>query len=167
MAPVATGEPPALLAAGAPRGGVVVAADGVAAVPAVPAVMVGGAALVGMAAAGAGLEPEEQALKPSTTVIAGSVVIQKVVTGTFLAVRPEHMTVSRAADARSGNCLPVTVTDSSYFGATTKVALVTSGGSLLTLTLPTAQSAALQPGSKDLVVTWPFDKGFVLAEEPR
>ena len=85
----------------------------------------------------------------------------------ILAVRPEHMTLSRATDARSGNCLPVTVTNTSYFGATTKVALVTKGGSPLTLTLPTAQSGALQHGSTDLVVTWPFDKGFVLALEPR
>ena len=85
----------------------------------------------------------------------------------ILAVRPEHMTLSRAADARGDNMIAATVTGTSYFGATTKVSLVTQGGTPLSLTLPTAQSGALQLGSTDLAVTWPLDKGFVLAEEPR
>jgi putative spermidine/putrescine transport system ATP-binding protein len=80
-----------------------------------------------------------------------------------LAVRPEHMTVSPARPA-NGNAVPVSVTATTYLGATTRLGLATRGGTRLTLTLPTDGAAQALNQGPELWVSWPADKGFLLPE---
>jgi putative spermidine/putrescine transport system ATP-binding protein len=84
--------------------------------------------------------------------------------GGMLGVRPEHMTVCPARPA-SGNALPVSVTATTYLGATMRLGLATAGGTCLTVTLPTDRATQALSHGPALWVSWPSDKGFLLPEQ--
>ena len=81
-----------------------------------------------------------------------------------LAVRPEHMTVCPARP-EGGNAIPVRVAATTYLGATTRLGLATSGGTPLTVTLPTDKAAQALNSGPELWVSWSSDKGFLLPEQ--
>ena len=79
-----------------------------------------------------------------------------------LAIRPEHMTLSVGRKMGDGNTLSAVVTGSAYFGASSKVSLVTAGGTALSVTLPTAQSGSLLQGGETVQLSWPRERGYLL-----
>ncbi|MCW6510271.1 ABC transporter ATP-binding protein [Lichenifustis flavocetrariae] len=83
-------------------------------------------------------------------------------TGT-LAIRPEHMSVC-ATRRGDHNGVAACVTGTTYLGAAMRLALATSGGTRLSVTLPMEAAAAALSKGPDLWVTWPADKGFLLPE---
>jgi putative spermidine/putrescine transport system ATP-binding protein len=79
----------------------------------------------------------------------------------LLAVRPEYMTL-HIAEPADRNALPATVSDLTYLGADTRLALRTKGDVPLILSVPTATlTEGLMPGA-DVWVGWPEAKGFFL-----
>ena len=81
-----------------------------------------------------------------------------------LAVRPEHMSVAdRCPDG--GNGVAASVAATTYLGASMRLGLVTRGGTRLTVTLPAEAAARTLANGRDLWVTWPVTKGFLLPEE--
>jgi putative spermidine/putrescine transport system ATP-binding protein len=83
-------------------------------------------------------------------------------TGT-LAIRPEHM--SLAGDCpQDANGVAACVTATTYLGSATRLGLATSGGTRITVTLPTETAAKALTNGPDLWVTWPTDKGYLLPE---
>ena len=83
-------------------------------------------------------------------------------TGT-LAVRPEYMAVAEACpDDRNGVAASVTTT--TYLGSAMRLGLSTRGGTQLKVTLPTETAARALAHGRDLWVTWPADKGFLLPD---
>jgi len=83
----------------------------------------------------------------------------------ILAIRPEHMDVAHAPGADSVNYLAGKVTASTYLGPATKISLLTSSGTPVSLTLPTERAAEALREGPELWLTWPKDKGFLLPEE--
>jgi len=81
-----------------------------------------------------------------------------------LAVRPEHMSVADRCPA-GANGVTASVAATTYLGASTRLGLVTRGGTRLTVTLPAEDAARTLANGPDLWVTWPVTKGFLLPEE--
>jgi putative spermidine/putrescine transport system ATP-binding protein len=84
-------------------------------------------------------------------------------TGT-LAVRPEHMSLAYRRP-NGANGVAASVAQATYLGGSMRLGLVTRGGTRLTVTLPAEIAANALANSRDLWVTWPVTKGFLLPEE--
>ena len=81
-----------------------------------------------------------------------------------LAVRPEHMSLAdRCPDGANGVAASVAAT--TYLGASMRLGLVTRGGTRLTVTLPAEAAASALAGGRDVWITWPVTKGFLLPED--
>ncbi len=87
----------------------------------------------------------------------------KGVTGdAFLAVRPEYMTIR--SEAVSGeNGIAATTTASTYLGAATKLDLLTKQGTKLTVSVPNDIAADALRGGNSVWLTWPAERGVLLA----
>ena len=81
-----------------------------------------------------------------------------------LAVRPEHMSLchTRPDDA---NGVAAAVAATTYLGASMRLGLVTRGGARLTVTLPAELAAKALAQGRELWVTWPTSKGFLLPDD--
>ncbi|MCB5410982.1 ABC transporter ATP-binding protein [Pseudogemmobacter sp. CC-YST710] len=81
--------------------------------------------------------------------------------GSNLAIRPEYMELSLAQPAE-GNAIPLRLSDLTYLGATTRLALTTAGGVPVVLQRPTASlPEGLNPGA-ELWTSWEAGRGFLL-----
>jgi len=81
-----------------------------------------------------------------------------------LAVRPEHMSLAESCpDGANGVAASVAAT--TYLGASMRLGLVTQGGTRLTVTLPAEAAARTLANGRDIWVTWPMTKGFLLPED--
>jgi hypothetical protein len=69
----------------------------------------------------------------------------------------------RRADGENGVAASVAAT--TYLGASMRLGLVTRSGTRLTVTLPAEAAARTLAGGRDLWVTWPVTKGFLLPED--
>lgn len=78
-----------------------------------------------------------------------------------LAIRPEHMSLTRAAVAGS-NGIAATATSVTYLGAATKLELATREGTRLTLSVPTETASVALNGDNSVWLSWPAEKGFLL-----
>ena len=83
-------------------------------------------------------------------------------TGT-LAVRPEHMALAGDCPA-DANGVAASIATTTYLGAAMRLGLATRGGTRITVTLPTAAAASALGAGRDVWVTWPPDKGYLLPE---
>ncbi len=63
------------------------------------------------------------------------------------------------------NGVAASVAATTYLGASMRLGLVTRGGTRLTVTLPAEAAARTLAGGRDLWVTWPVTKGFLLPED--
>ncbi|MEE4188079.1 MAG: ABC transporter ATP-binding protein [Roseobacter sp.] len=76
----------------------------------------------------------------------------------LLALRPEHMKIT-SAPVTDGNSISARIEEVTYLGADIKLALVTGGGTSLTLnTSALDASPAMQSGS-NIWLSWPKDRG--------
>ncbi len=83
-------------------------------------------------------------------------------TSCCLAIRPEHMRVSRDRPQDSTNALKVQVRDLTYQGATTDLVLSAADELILTFSVPST-TAEFQPRAGEKIwLSWPADKGKVL-----
>jgi putative spermidine/putrescine transport system ATP-binding protein len=83
----------------------------------------------------------------------------------MLAVRPEHVTISRAPPDPSRNSVHATVTSAIYGGARMNLTLQTPGGTSLVVAVPAGQvEENIAPGA-DVLVEWPVEKSFLLPGE--
>jgi putative spermidine/putrescine transport system ATP-binding protein len=80
-----------------------------------------------------------------------------------LAIRPEHMSL---ADRRpeDGNGVAASIATTTYLGSAMRLGLATSGGTRITVTLPTEAAAKALTNGPDVWVTWPVDRGYLLPE---
>ncbi len=83
----------------------------------------------------------------------------------FLAVRPEHMSLCADPPNDDSNRISAAVATTTYLGAAMRLGLVTRGGSRLSVTLPAESAARALAAERELWVTWPVTKGFLLPEE--
>jgi len=84
----------------------------------------------------------------------------------FLAVRPEHMSLSsKRPDEANG--VAASIASTTYLGSAMRLGLVTRGGARLTVTLPAEAAASAHSLDRELWVTWPVHKGFLLPEDAR
>jgi putative spermidine/putrescine transport system ATP-binding protein len=83
-------------------------------------------------------------------------------TGT-LAIRPEHMSL---AGARPEDCngVAASVATTTYLGSAMRLGLATPGGTRITVTLPTEAAAKALANGREVWVTWPLGKGYLLPE---
>jgi len=79
----------------------------------------------------------------------------------LLAIRPEYMSISRAA-APGENGIAATATSSIYLGSATKLELETRHGAKVTVSVPNEIAAAALGDGNSVWLTWPPDKGFLL-----
>jgi putative spermidine/putrescine transport system ATP-binding protein len=84
----------------------------------------------------------------------------------FLAVRPEHMSIS-SEPPNEANGVAACVASTTYLGSAMRLGLVTRGGARLTVTLPAEAAEGGRAFDRELWVTWPVHKGFLLPEEAR
>jgi putative spermidine/putrescine transport system ATP-binding protein len=81
----------------------------------------------------------------------------------ILAIRPEHLSITPAADApRSGNAIRAALDDVVYQGGVTRLKLKTSGGVPITLSLASQQAAPLLGAGGPFWINWPADQGRLL-----
>ncbi len=80
----------------------------------------------------------------------------------LLAVRPEHLTITRQRAGSSLNSVPATVSSAIYGGARVSLVLRTPRGTSVVTDVPTSQfDSAIAPGA-EVWVEWPIDKSFLL-----
>jgi len=82
-----------------------------------------------------------------------------------LAVRPEHMSLSAVAPDEGANGVAAEVASTTYLGNAMRLGLVTRGGARLSVTLATESAQRALAQTRELWVTWPVTKGFLLPEE--
>jgi putative spermidine/putrescine transport system ATP-binding protein len=82
-----------------------------------------------------------------------------------LAVRPEHMSLSAERPDEEANGVAAAVASTTYLGAAMRLGLVTRGGARLSVTLATESAQRALAGNREIWVTWPVTKGFLLPEE--
>jgi len=80
----------------------------------------------------------------------------------LLAVRPEYMSIASRAP-NDGNAIAATTTASTYLGSATKLDLATRDGTKLTVSVPNDIAAAALNNGNSVWLTWPSEKGFLLA----
>jgi len=80
----------------------------------------------------------------------------------LLAIRPEYMSIASEAP-RTGNAIAATATMSTYLGSATKLDLATRDGSKLSVSVPNEIAAAALGSGNSVWLTWPSEKGFLLA----
>ncbi len=82
-----------------------------------------------------------------------------------IAVRPEHITITREASDPSLNSVAATVTSAVYGGARINLVLQTPGGTGIVMEVPAAQPAdSVAPGA-EVRLAWPVEKSFLLPGE--
>jgi putative spermidine/putrescine transport system ATP-binding protein len=80
-----------------------------------------------------------------------------------LAIRPEHMSLTRNAPL-DANAVAASVTTTTYLGSAVRLGLATRGGTRIVVTVPPETAARALVNGSDLWVTWPADKGFLLPD---
>ena len=71
------------------------------------------------------------------------------------------MSITRAAVPGS-NGITAIATNATYLGAATKLELATREGAKLTLSVPTETASVALNGDKNVWLSWPAEKGFLL-----
>ena len=80
----------------------------------------------------------------------------------LLAIRPEYMSIASEAPT-AGNAITATAMASTYLGSATKIDLATRDGSKLTVSVPNEVAASALRSGSSVWLTWPSEKGFLLA----
>jgi putative spermidine/putrescine transport system ATP-binding protein len=83
----------------------------------------------------------------------------------WIAVRPEHLSLSRAQPGAAMNSVPATVTSAIYGGARVNLTLETAGGTPVVMDVAASDfDDTIAPGA-GVWVGWPVEKGFLLPGE--